>query len=215
MRTASLAAVLAIMAACGGTPAATPSPAVTLSSTPTSPPTPSVTQQVTPTAGPTPSEQPTPAPTAKPATPTPNPTPLTYVIRPGDSLPRIADMFGVTPGDLFDFNVAAGSHCFDTPQGPKPFATHIGCELILPPNAVAPGPTGAGTDSGRADRNATHRTADPVGEAGQHAVSIVLDSPPPTTTYQAAQHRVDDVSFWDATIAVLGAIKRAATDSPD
>jgi LysM repeat protein len=75
----------------GAVATASPTPTPTATAVATTPPTSS------PTATPTPSPTPTP-------TPTPAPTPLTYTVRSGDTLSRIASQHGTTVAAIVELN---------------------------------------------------------------------------------------------------------------
>jgi LysM repeat protein len=100
-----------------------------VASLPTQQPTPSHVATPTATIAPTPTPIPTPSPsvaasaTPRPATPAPtaNPTPRTYVVRPGDSLSSIAAAFGVSVQQLTAAN-----------QLTNPNQLSIGQVLIIP-----------------------------------------------------------------------------------
>jgi LysM repeat protein len=71
-------------------------------------PTPVATPSAAPSAGATatvaPTATPAPTPSGPTPQPTPSPTPFEYVVKPGDSITRIAARFGVTPESIIELN---------------------------------------------------------------------------------------------------------------
>lgn len=102
---------------------AIPTAMPTATSTPTSEPTPTATVAATPTFTPTF----TPEPTATPA-PTATPEPVTYVVKSGDNLSRIASDFGVTVDAIAQANNIE-----------NPSRISVGMVLIIP-GATPPAP---------------------------------------------------------------------------
>jgi LysM domain len=121
----ALLVVLALSVACVPTPANRPSVSATASAT------------VVITARPTPA-----GPTAPPSftrpTPTPLPTFLAYVVRPGDRLTTIATRFATTARSIAYWN--AGTYPSLNPASPAydPDLIRIGWTLVLIPGVIIP-----------------------------------------------------------------------------
>ena len=74
-------------------------------------------------ASPTPAATASPEPTVPASpTPTPAPTPTVYIVKPGDTLSKIATSFGLTVEDLLAVN----------PQITDPNSIQIGDEIVIP-----------------------------------------------------------------------------------
>jgi LysM repeat protein len=86
---------------------------------------------------------PVPVPSGSPAvTPVPRPTTRTYVVRPNDTLNRIARRFGLTVGQLLTAN----------PQLTDPNLVQVGQQLLIPPpGAPDTSPASGGVADGRDD----------------------------------------------------------------
>jgi hypothetical protein len=103
---------------------------------------------------------PTPIPSFARPTPTPGPTFLTYVVKTGDSLERIADQFGTTGRSIAYWN--RGTYPSLDPEAPsyKPNLIRIGWILVLIPKVVVdeqtlPQPTPNPTDPSEAEPEAS------------------------------------------------------------
>ena len=121
------AAVVLVLAAAGGLLTAyvvanlraVPPPAAVLTPSPTPPATPSASPVATPTASagtPQPRRTPTPPPVV-----TPEPTPFVHVVQNGESITYIANLYGVTVGDILALNNIK-----------NPNRIHPGDELLIP-----------------------------------------------------------------------------------